>query len=159
MICVGIDPGAKGCMVTLTTGLEKEEPLFLDFNLKQYCESLTRLSKSIQDSTTPIMVAVEKVHAMPGQGVSSTFSFGQRLGELEGMLMTISMPYELVAPKDWQKACGIPAKSDKKAIAEVMQKLYPTAELYGNKGGLRDGRSDSLGLAHFIRLKYLGDKK
>ena len=35
-----------------------------------------------------------------------------------------------------------------------MQKLYPTAELYGNKGGLRDGRSDALGLAHFIRLKY-----
>ena len=154
MICIGIDPGAKGCMVTLITGLEKEEPLFSDFNLKQYCESLTRLSKPIQGSTASIMVAVEKVHAMPGQGVSSSFSFGQRLGELEGILTALQIPYELVAPKDWQKACGIPAKSDKKGIASVMQKLYPTAELYGNKGGLRDGRSDALGLAHFIRLKY-----
>lgn len=151
MICVGIDPGAKGSMCILK-GNEVE---FYDFNLREYIKTLYTLKGDYNS----IMVAVEKVHAMPNQGVSSTFSFGQRLGELEGMLMTIGMPYELVAPKDWQKACGIPAKSDKKAIAEVIQKLYPTAELYGDKGGLRDGRSDSLGLAHFIRLKYLGDKK
>ena len=147
MVYIGIDPGAKGCMCLIGNG----KLVFKDFDLKKYSSTLKALSSPYD---TELMVAVEKVHAMPGQGVSSSFSFGQRLGELEGILTALQIPYELVAPKDWQKACGIPAKSDKKGIASVMQKLYPTAELYGNKGGLRDGRSDALGLAHFIRLKY-----
>ena len=147
MIYIGIDPGAKGCMCLIGIG----KLAFKDFDLKEYSSTLKTFCNTCD---TELMVAVEKVHAMPGQGVSSSFSFGQRLGELEGMLTALQIPYELVAPKDWQKACGIPAKSDKKGIASVMQKLYPTAELYGNKGGLRDGRSDALGLAHFIRLKY-----
>lgn len=145
MVYIGIDPGAKGSMCVISSG----KVVFKDFDLKDYSSTL----KAFLD-TDELMVAIEKVHAMPGQGVSSSFSFGQRLGELEGMLTALQIPYELVAPRDWQKACGIPAKSDKKGIASVIQKLYPTAELYGNKGGLRDGRSDALGLAHFIRLKY-----
>ena len=147
MVYIGIDPGAKGSMCVISNG----KVLFKDFDLKEYSNTLKAF---LDTDDTELMVAIEKVHAMPGQGVSSSFSFGQRLGELEGMLTALQIPYELVAPKDWQKACGIPAKSDKKGIASVMQKLYPTAELYGNKGGLRDGRSDALGLAHFIRLKY-----
>ena len=147
MVYIGIDPGAKGSMCLISNG----KVLFKDFDLKDYSSTLKAF---LDTNDTELMVAIEKVHAMPGQGVSSSFSFGQRLGELEGMLTALQIPYELVAPKDWQKACGIPAKSDKKGIASVMQKLYPTAELYGNKGGLRDGRSDALGLAHFIRLKY-----
>ena len=147
MLYIGIDPGAKGSMCVISNG----KVLFKDFDLKEYSSTLKTF---LDTDDTELMVAIEKVHAMPGQGVSSSFSFGQRLGELEGMLTALQIPYELVAPRDWQKACGIPAKSDKKGIASVIQKLYPTAELYGNKGGLRDGRSDALGLAHFIRLKY-----
>lgn len=147
MVYIGIDPGAKGSMCLISNG----KVLFKDFDLKDYSSTLKAF---LDTNDTELMVAIEKVHAMPGQGVSSSFSFGQRLGELEGMLTALQIPYELVAPRDWQKACGIPAKSDKKGIASVIQKLYPTAELYGNKGGLRDGRSDALGLAHFIRLKY-----
>ena len=147
MVYIGIDPGAKGSMCVIGNG----KVLFKDFDLKEYSSILKAF---LDTDDTELMVAIEKVHAMPGQGVSSSFSFGQRLGELEGMLTALQIPYELVAPKDWQKACGIPANSDKKGIASVIQKLYPTAELYGNKGGLRDGRSDALGLAHFIRLKY-----
>ena len=147
MVYIGIDPGAKGSMCVISNG----KVLFKDFDLKDYSSTLKAF---LDTDDTELIVAIEKVHAMPGQGVSSSFSFGQRLGELEGMLTALQIPYELVAPKDWQKACGIPAKSDKKGIASVIQKLYPTAELYGNKGGLRDGRSDALGLAHFIRLKY-----
>lgn len=147
MVYIGIDPGAKGSMCVMSNG----KVVFKDFDLKEYSSTLKAF---LDTNDTELMVAIEKVHAMPGQGVSSSFSFGQRLGELEGMLTALQIPYELVAPKDWQKACGIPAKSDKKGIASVIQKLYPTAELYGNKGGLRDGRSDALGLAHFIRLKY-----
>ena len=147
MVYIGIDPGAKGSMCLIGNG----KVVFKDFDLKEYSNTLKAF---LDTDDTELMVAIEKVHAMPGQGVSSSFSFGQRLGELEGMLTALQIPYELVAPKEWQKACGIPAKSDKKSIASVIQKLYPTAELYGNKGGLRDGRSDALGLAHFIRLKY-----
>ena len=147
MIYIGIDPGAKGSMCLINSG----KLTFMDFDLRNYSNTLKAFCDTCD---TELIVAVEKVHAMPGQGVSSSFSFGQRLGELEGMLVALQSPYELIAPKDCLKACGIPSKSDKKGIASVIQKLYPKAELYGNKGGLRDGRSDALGLAHFIRLKY-----
>ena len=109
MVYIGIDPGAKGCMCLIGNG----KLVFKDCDLKEYSSTLKALSSPYD---TELMVAVEKVHAMPGQGVSSSFSFGQRLGELEGILTALQVPYELVAPKDWQKACGIPAKSDKKGI-------------------------------------------
>jgi crossover junction endodeoxyribonuclease RuvC len=144
MIYIGIDPGKNGAMCLL----DNENLEFIDFDLKEYIAKLSKLSD--------IRACIESVHAMPGQGVSSCFTFGQRLGELEGILMTLQIPYELVPPKTWQKACGIQPKSDKKTIANVITKLYPTADIYGSRGGLKDGRSDALGLAHYLRLKYKG---
>ena len=149
MVYIGIDPGKNGAMCILA----EEQTMFVDFNLRLYIDTIN----NIINADTTIRACIESVHAMPGQGVSSCFTFGQRLGELEGMLMTLGIPYELVPPKNWQKACGIQPKSDKKAIANVLSKLYPQAQLYGAKGGLLDGRSDALGLAHYIRLKYKGN--
>lgn len=145
MIIVGIDPGQSG---SLCFNFGKTVS-FQDFKSKGiigYVEAL----KTIQ----PDMVIVEKVHAMPKQGVASTFSFGQRFGEIEGMLQTLRLSYMLVPPQVWQKACHISPKSHKKDIARVMLQLYPEASLYGSKGGLLDGRSDALGLSHYGRLLF-----
>lgn len=142
MIIIGIDPGAKGAMCVLDGNI----PRFIDFSLIKYIDELKL--------HTDVRACIEKVHAMPGQGVSSTFVFGQRLGELEGICLALGIPYSLVPPREWQKACGIQPKSDKKRIANDLIKLYPQAELYGTRGGLLDGRSDSLGIAHYARLQY-----
>ena len=122
---------------------------FVDFKSNQ----LRGYIEALRDKQ-PIMVALEKVASMPGQGVKSVFSFGQRFGELEGMLQTLQLPYILVRPQQWQKSCGVPPKSGKQGIHQTMLKSYPTADLTGPRGGLLDGRSDALGLAHHIRGLY-----
>ncbi|PPB54620.1 hypothetical protein [Campylobacter hyointestinalis] len=149
MIVAGIDPGSSGALCILDRDIT-----FYDFKKI----GMLGYIKALRD-IKPEIVLVEKVHSMPRQGVSSTFSFGQRLGEIEGILSTLSIPYELIPPQVWMKAIGIPAKSDKKQIASFIYKLYPNVELNGSKGGLLDGRSDSLCLAHYARLKYIKEIK
>jgi len=100
------------------------------------------------------MIGLEKVNAMPGQGVKSMFSFGERYGELQGMLQTLELGYVLVRPTEWQKACKVKPKSGKKGIHSVISKIYPKAELVGPRGGIIDGRCDALSIAHYLRGKY-----
>lgn len=56
-----------------------------------------------------------------------------------------------VTPKKWQKFIGVTAKGDaiKKNVAEIAARLYPNAQLHGPRGGLLDGRSDALMIAHY----------
>jgi len=145
MIIAGIDPGANGAMCIFVN----DKLTFIDFKqsgLTQYIQTLKVIK--------PDIAILESVHSMPGQGVKSMFSMGQRLGELEGMLQALSISYDLVKPQKWHKACNIPPKSNKKQIAQHMLKLYPEAQLYGSKGGLLDGRSDALGLMHYGRIIF-----
>lgn len=152
-IWLACDPGAAGSLCCL---FENGEAEFVDFkkeNLKGYIERF----KAIQSAYNVIdirMIAIEKVASMTGQGVKSVFSFGQRLGELEGMLQTLNLGYIFIRPQEWQKTCGVTPKSGKKGIYETISKIYPQAELKGPKGGLLDGRSDALGMAHHLRIKF-----
>lgn len=150
MNIIGIDPGANGCLCHLTD----DDATFIDFKkegLTGYIQYLTEIHLST--GKKPLIV-LERVHAMPGQGVKSMFSFGQRLGELEGVLQALSLAYVFSRPQEWQKACGIPPKSGKKGIHEALAKIYPAAVLKGPKGGIMDGRCDALGLSHFGRKTY-----
>lgn len=152
---VGIDPGATGAMCILH---EDNSIEFIDFKtnkLKGYIQKLvSEIAGPMGLDNLPQMAAVEKVHSMPGQGVKSVFSFGQRLGELEGMLQTLDLGYDQIRPVAWQKACGVKPKSGKKGVHEVISKLYPKAELLGPQGGIKDGRCDALGIAHYLRKTY-----
>lgn len=143
-----IDPGANGALCILS---EEGVAEFYDF-AKVGLIGYIRALKSVDVPFT--MVVIEAVSAMRGQGVSSTFSFGQRLGELEGMLITLGIGYEKTRPQKWQKICGIPIKSGKKGTFDTMSKLYPNLPLAGPKGGIMDGRCDALGLAHYLRKTY-----
>ncbi len=151
MLYIGIDVGKKGAMSIID-----EDGTILSstpFDLRKYIALLTNL----QEKGTKMMLGIEKVHSMPNQGVKAMFSFGQRLGELEGMCQALYLPYELIPPKEWQKTCNIKPKSTKKDIANQILNLYPKASLKGSRGGLLDGVADSLGLAHYMRIKYKGN--
>lgn len=145
---VGIDPGKSGSMCILSTLDDIVE--FYDFEtIVKYISTIDRIG--------PLhiaMVGVESVHAMPGQGVKSMFTFGQRLGEIEGMLRTFKVGYDLIRPQLWQKECKVVPKSGKKGVYDAISKLYPNADLKGPKGGVKDGRCDALGIAHYIRKTY-----
>lgn len=163
---MGIDPGAKGCACIISQYID-EPVIFRDYepdNEKKYFEKLCYLH-----SQTPIFTVLEKVSAMPGQGVTSMFSFGRNLGLWEGFLMLVRYPYRMVSPQTWQKELGIskPTKTgnkaiDKKAIKEAIKqhitRLFPNAELYGKRGAYLEGRGDALCLAYYARQIYLGEK-
>lgn len=60
------------------------------------------------DCIKPFDVAViEAVHAMPGQGVSSTFQFGRMLGAIESLVYAVGSPVHYVTPAAWKRALGL----------------------------------------------------
>lgn len=156
---IGIDPGSTGAMSIIRSErgvvLDTTSCEFKSKGLDGYIETIHDLGITIQKCV------VESVHAMPGQGVTSMFSFGQRLGEITGMLKTFGIGYELVPPQKWQKELGVikptASKADrKKAISEKVIAVYPTtgSQIRGPKGGYKDGVADAYGLAHYAFKNY-----
>ena len=66
---------------------------------------------------------VEAVHAMPKQGVSSSFQFGEALGAVRGVLGALSIPIHLVSPSRWKKTLGLTA--DKELCRRRAIELWP----------------------------------
>lgn len=78
---------------------------------------------------------LENVHAIYGSSAAGTFSFGWGKGAIEGMLVSLGIPYTLVQPKKWQKDLGIIHKSKttpklkKEANVAMCKKIFPTVSL------------------------------
>ena len=76
---------------------------------------------------------VEQVGAMPGQGVSSMFSFGHAAGVVAGVLGALLIPVTLVTPQRWKKAAGL-IGTDKDAARSRAIQLWPRWQALGKKG-------------------------
>ena len=74
-------------------------------------------------------VYLEKVHAMPKQGVSSVFTFGQSYGFLRGCLSALAMRWELVTPQKWQKSLGCLSGGDKNVTKAAASRLFPHVKM------------------------------
>ena len=75
-----------------------------------------------------LRATIEKVHAMPGQGVTSMFSFGRSLGLIEGMVAAHGIPRTYAAPRTWQAVMlkGKPTGKDHKGSAALAAvELWP----------------------------------
>ena len=156
---IGIDPGTKGALCLLD--LSNPKPLFIGLSPdNQYPQAIfTTLQLLLKQG--PVKAAIEDVHSLPGMSAKSNFTFGGMLWRIRTILDCVDLPYELVQPKVWQKAVGAPTRKSldgkidlKVAVANLAQTIYPSAELHGPRGGLQDGRSDALMIAHYLRLKY-----
>ena len=137
---IGIDPGKFGAAALIT----QDESLVFDW---PGCPMLAAsLLKDWHLSYNIVLAAVEKVHAMPGQGVTSMFSFGQNLGQWQGILAAFGIPFLMPAPQTWQK--GLVDKKagqdTKEASLITARRLFPDAVLHLKK---HHGRSDALLLA------------
>ena len=71
------------------------------------------------------MVVIEAVHAMPKQGVSSSFNFGYGAGLLEGICAALNYPIDLIPPATWKRGAGLPA--DKGACRQLAARYWPGA--------------------------------
>jgi crossover junction endodeoxyribonuclease RuvC len=118
MLIAGIDPGLSGAVAFLDAAsgavidIADMPTLALSRGGKNKREldahSLARLIRE-----RPIDHAfIEAVGAMPGQGVSSVFSFGESFGVLIGILAALEVPMTFVAPATWKRALGVPAAKD-----------------------------------------------
>lgn len=149
---VGIDPGKSGCFAILRDDQEIE---FYDWpkdnNPGLYFRNLAQTCQSYD-----IRLAVlERVHAMPKQGVTSMFNFGLNFGMWQAFLLIHGMKHILVPPQTWMK--GMVMQSDgrdsKSRVRAVVTRLFPHADIYGPRGSYKDGRADALMMAYFASLK------
>lgn len=92
---------------------------------------------------------LERVHAMPKQGVSSTFKLGENFGFWQGLLCSFGIPFETVPPQKWMKTFSLKKSgpTDKPGLPCARQ-LFPAAELHLKK---HSGRADGLLMAEHGR--------
>lgn len=142
MIVAGIDPGSKGCICIL----DGTDALFADFHKN----SIADLYAFIYTNNVG-EIWIEDVHSLHGMSAKSNFNFGKNLGVVQTLAELTTGSYQKVAPKVWQSAIGVTTKGKaiKNEVASIAESLYPNAPLYGSRGGLIDGRSDALMLAHY----------
>ena len=145
-IC-GIDPGANGAICVLDSKNPAHIALF-DLKKATVWDIYDKLF-----TYHPDIIWIEDVHSLFGMSAKSNFTFGRNLGSIHAIaeINCFGRPPNTVAPKVWQKFIGVTAKGKaiKKQVAEIATKLYPAANIRGKRGGLLDGRSDALMIAHY----------
>lgn len=124
MTYIGIDVGKKGSIAVIFEDNIEVYP-YSDDKLMYICSKAKALKITQKEQTFCI---VEKVGAMPGQGVTSMFNFGKSFGYILGVLEANKMPYQLVTPQIWKKEFNL-LKKDKAESIKVCKRLYPTISL------------------------------
>ena len=89
---------------------------------------------------------IEKVHAMPKQGVTSSFNFGFNAGVVQGMAYAFGLPVVLTPPNSWKHALKL--SSDKKESIALARKVFPYAGHYFTRAK-DDGRAEAALLAWY----------
>lgn len=134
MRVLGIDPGLSGAYVLLEDGLPIEwdvMPVMLEGSNKRVnAVALARAWKNGSDIDLAIM---EQVGAMPGQGVTSMFTFGHAAGTVRGVLGALEIPVRMVTPVHWKKTVGLLNK-DKDAARSMAIQLWPAWKVLDKKG-------------------------
>jgi Holliday junction resolvasome RuvABC endonuclease subunit len=145
MTFVAADPGgSSGAIAAITpNGL-------VTHNMPDTQKDILDLFRSLCFSEDGKSFAIlESVHSMPGQGVSSSFKFGQNFGHLEMALLAAEIPYELATPKKWMKALGCMTGGDKTITHTFAQKLFP-----GHK--ITKRQADAVCMAVYAQRKHTG---
>ncbi|MFH1022109.1 MAG: Holliday junction endonuclease [Planctomycetota bacterium] len=122
---IGIDPGLDGGLAAITPeGLELAVMPVVAVGPKREIDERALVEWIFWHR--PGSIFIERVQAMPRQGVVSMFSFGTGWGLVRGICAGLSLPYELVRPQEWQKAMleGQPKGSE----YLVASRLWPNAE-------------------------------
>ena len=131
MLIIGIDPGISGSICFFENGKILEVidmPVMTEGkkNKKQvngsqiYNEFLKRINKKDHE----VRVVIEQVSAMPGQGVTSMFNFGQSFGILKGICSSMQLPMFFVRPAKWKKYFNL-INSQKDASRTRAIEIFP----------------------------------
>ena len=164
MLIIGIDPGISGSICFLDNGkiLDViEMPIMTDGkkNKKQVNGSqvYNEVSKRIkQFEKNQIRVVIEHVSAMPGQGVTSMFNFGQSFGILKGICTAMQLPMYFVRPVKWKKYFNL-LNSEKDASRTRAIEIFPyfSSQLSRKKDS---NKADAILIASFYHETYKIDE-
>lgn len=143
-IYLGIDPGKSGGIAFID---ERSGTSYA------YPYSNERLNQLASDEPYRIKCIVEKVGAMPGQGVTSMFNFGMNFGYIQGVLEANGISYQLVPPRTWKKEFSL--DFDKQKSIECCKRLFPHVNLKRTDKcrNDHDGMAESLLIAEYARRK------
>ena len=147
-VFIGIDPGISGAIAILDESgafIEAwDMPTMQDGKKNQV--NAAELAKELGRYADSYLIAiVEKVGAMPGQGVSSMFNFGKSFGVALGVIAALGAETRLVTPPAWKKHYKLTGKP-KDASRTLAQQYYPAAPLGRKKD---HGKGDALLLARY----------
>ena len=164
MLIIGIDPGISGSICFLDDGkiLDViEMPIMTDGkkNKKQVHGSqvYNEITKRIkQFEKNQIRVVIEHVSAMPGQGVTSMFNFGQSFGILKGICTAMQLPMYFVRPAKWKKYFNL-LNSEKDASRTRAIEIFPyfSSQLSRKKDS---NKADAILIASFYHETYRIDE-
>ena len=130
MIIIGIDPGVSGAISILHKKKVQniiEIPTMIDGKKNKRQINGAQVAKIIQSeiiNNEDTFIVVEQVHAMPGQGVTSMFNFGQSFGVIKGVCAALNLPIYFVRPNKWKKHFDL-IKSNKDASRTKATEIYP----------------------------------
>ena len=133
MYIIGIDPGISGAicffkngkiidvieMPTMAEGKKNKRQV----NGSQVFNEITKRTKEYQKNQ--VRVVIEQVSAMPGQGVTSMFNFGQSFGVLKGVCTAMQLPMYFVRPAKWKKYFNL-INSEKDASRTRAIEIFPS---------------------------------
>ena len=157
----GIDPGLSGAIAVLENEVvldiidlpvmaegKKNKRQLNSAQLSQY------MSKNVEN-INKTSVVVEQVNAMPGQGVTSMFNFGQTFGAIKGISATLKLPIYFVRPSKWKKHFDL-INSSKDASRTKAIEIYPSlAEILSKKKDVN--KSDAILIGRFFYESGLKD--
>ncbi len=158
MLSLGIDPGLRGGIAALdhTGAVVGVWPMPVAGG-EVHAAGIADLLRSLRclDSKQDIgQVGIERVHAMPKQGVASSFTFGTGWGMVRGVCAALGLPVTLVQPTAWKKRVLVGLPHDKAGAIRFCTSRWPTTDLI--LPGARtphDGLAEALCLAEFTRLQ------
>ena len=164
MLIIGIDPGISGSicfldngkildvieMPTMTDGKKNKKQV----NGSQVYNEVTKRIKQFEKNQ--IRVVIEHVSAMPGQGVTSMFNFGQSFGILKGICTAMQLPMYFVRPAKWKKYFNL-LNSEKDASRTRAIEIFPyfSSQLSRKKDS---NKADAILIASFYHETYKIDE-
>ena len=160
MLIIGIDPGISGSicffqdgkiidvveMPTMTEGKKNKKQV----NGSQIFNEISKKIKKLDKEE--IKVIIEQVSAMPGQGVTSMFNFGQSFGILKGICSAMQLPMYFVRPAKWKKYFNL-INSEKDASRTRAIEIFPyfSGQLSRKKDS---NKADAILIASFYYETY-----
>ena len=157
MIYIGVDPGKSGGIAIISeVGVEDITPMIIagkDIDLAAIVDWLDYHLLGDEHA----IACIEKVSAMPKQGVVSMFSFGFSTGAMHGIIAAFGIPRHLVTPQAWKKSILSGTKRDKDAAIDYCRRLYPDVSLLATEKSRKphSGMADALCIARYALLNEL----